>query len=49
MNNHMARLKEELEMMSPSIPTITVSRRDLETLIRECEQMKGAMDDESIC
>lgn len=34
------RLKDELDSFSDIIPTITVSRKDLETLIRDYERLK---------
>lgn len=33
-DNFLENLKEELDMMNPGIPTITVSRKDLELLIK---------------
>lgn len=33
-SNFLENLKEELDMMNPSFPTITVSRKDLELLIK---------------
>lgn len=38
--NAIERLKEELDLFSPEQPMITVSRKDLETLIREYEALK---------
>lgn len=41
MNDHLSRLKEELELMSENQPTVTVSRRDIELLIAEIDKHRN--------
>jgi hypothetical protein len=38
------RLKEELDLFSPEQPMITVSRKDLETLIKQYENLQQKLE-----
>jgi hypothetical protein len=40
MDRTLERLKEELDMFSDDQPTITVSRKDLEMLVKAYEKLK---------